>query len=141
MRRVLFLLGLFAVVLVRPALAQATGELAAPPCDGDVANVRLTEITPTGTMQGYLKALDAHRAWYRAHGFTGNDIFAARVMIPEPGTKTLKYSETQVLAFHIRPPFMPGSTGHDPAWDAFHQLYRENSIIKTSYNICMPKNR
>lgn len=142
MRGTCVLMALFGILHAGPLLAQgARGELAAPACDGDIANVRLTEISPTGTMEGYLKALDAHRAWYRAHGFTNNEIFATRVMVTEPGTNKLKYSDTQVLAFHIRPPYMPGSTGHDAAWDAFHQLYRENSIIKTSYNICMPKTR
>jgi hypothetical protein len=146
------LLGLFQV---QPALAQgvlaqpsgqtadapAPGKFAAAPCDGDVANVRLTEIIPGGTMEGYLQAVDAHRAWYRAHGYTHNDIFVARLMVEDPATHQLVYSKTRVLAFHIRPPFMGGSTGHDTGWDAFHELYRKNSNIVTAYDICIPKSQ
>ena len=140
MRHVLAFATLFTILLAHPASSQPSGALVAPPCDGDIANVRLTEITPTGTMAGYLKAVNDHRAWYKAHGFTGNEIFVSQVMVENPATKKLEYSKTEVLAFHIRPPFMPGSTGHDAAWDTFHDLYRKNSNIKATYNICMPKN-
>ena len=87
----------------QPAAPHPGAEGAPPPCDGDIANVRLTEISPTGTMEGYLKAVAGHKAWYRAHGFKDNEIFVSRIMVMDPATKTLKYSNTQVLAFHIRP--------------------------------------
>jgi hypothetical protein len=153
MRNLAVLAVLFGALQSLPALAQAPltqpaaqasagpapGKFAAPPCDGDVANVRLTEIIPGGTMEGYLQAVDAHRAWYRAHGYKNNEIFVARLMVEDPTTHQLTYSKTRVLAFHIRPPFMGGSTGHDAGWDNFHDLYRKNSNIVTAYDICIPK--
>ena len=76
MHRLISFAALLGMVLAQPALAQmsapasksgapAPGAYAALPCDGDVANVRLTQILPTGTMKGYLQAVDEHRAWYR----------------------------------------------------------------------------
>jgi hypothetical protein len=41
------------------------------------------------------------------------------------------------VAFHVRPPFMGGSTGHDTGWDTFHNLYRKNSNIVKEYDICI----
>ena len=146
MRNLVVLAAVFGLLQAPTALSQTAAphpgaDGAPPPCDGDIANVRLTEISPTGTMEGYLKAVAGQKAWYRAHGFKDNEIFVSRIMVMDPATKSLKYSNTQVLAFHIRPPYMPGSTGHDPAWDAFHQQYRENSDLKQSFNVCMPKAR
>lgn len=152
MRRLISFAALLGMALAQPALAQmsapaaksgapAPGAYAALPCDGDVANVRLTQILPTGTMKGYLQAVDEHRAWYRAHGYKDNQIFVSRLMVPDPAKHELKYSDTEVLAFHIRPPFMPGSKNHDAAWDLFHKHYSENSKIEVGYNVCMPKNR
>lgn len=115
------------------------GTYAAPPCDGDVANVRLTEIIPGGSMKGYLKAVADHRAWYRAHGFKNNEIFVSKLMVEDPAAHKLVYSKDRVVAFHIRPPYMGGSTGHDAGWDAFHAEYSKNSKIVTTYNICIPR--
>ena len=151
MRKLVVLAALFGTFQVQPAQAQLTqpnapasapplpGSFAAPPCDGDVANVRLTEIIPGGTMEGYLKAVDAHRAWYRAHGFMNNEIFVSKIMLEDPATHKLVYSQDRVLAFHVRPPYMGGSTGHDAGWDAFHAQYSKNSNIVTTYNICIPR--
>ena len=148
-------IALFAASQAQPALARdpltqpkgpapkaqgpLPGTFAAPPCDGDVANVRLTEIIPGGTMDGYLKAVADHRAWYRAHGFKNNEIFVSKLMVEDPATHKLTYSKDRVVAFHIRPPYMGGSTGHDAGWDAFHAEYSKNSNIVTTYNICIPR--
>ena len=139
MLRTLLLIGILAVAHAAPASAQTAPD--APPCDGDVAVIRLTEITPTGTMKAYLAAVDAHREWYRSHGYTGNELYVTKVAVTDPKTHVMTYSENQVLAFHVRPPLMPGTTGHDASWDAFHQQYRDNSVIKTSYIVCIPKKR
>ena len=115
------------------------GKFAAPPCDGDVANVRVTEIIPGGTMEGYLQAVAAHLGWYRAHGFKNNEIFVSKLMVEDPASHKLVYSKNQVVAFHIRPPYMGGSTWHDAGWDTFHNLYRKNSNIVKEYDICIPR--
>jgi hypothetical protein len=122
-----------------PSVAPEPGKFAAPPCDGDVAVLRLTELTPNGTMEGYLKAVAAHLGWFRSHGYANDDMVVAKVMVEDPSTHQLTYSKNRVLAIHMRPPVMGGSTGHDAGWDAFHDLYRKNSNIVESYNICIPR--
>ncbi len=146
------ILAVVGMLLARPALAQdiltqpsvasegpGPGTFAAPPCDGDVAVLRLTELTPNATMASYLKAVAMHLGWFRAHGYAKDDMAVAKVMVEDPATHQLTYSKTQVLAIHMRPPVMGGSTGHDASWDAFHDQYRKTSNIVASYNICIPK--
>jgi len=115
------------------------GKFAAPPCDGDIAVLRLIEITPKGTMAGYLKAVAANLGWFRAHGYKQDDLAVAQVMVEDPATRRLTYAKNRVLSIHMRPPFMGGRGGHDAAWNAFHDLYQDNSNIVTEYNICIPK--
>lgn len=128
-------------ILTQPHAASAgplPGTFAAPPCDGDVAVLRLTELTPNGTMAGYLKAVAAHLGWFHSHGYANDEMVVAQVMVEDATTHQLTYSKNRVLSIHMRPPFMGGSTGHDAGWDAFHDLYRKNSNIVTAYNICIP---
>ncbi len=145
-------MALFTVLLVTPALAQdpltqpsvasappEPGKFAAPPCDGDVAVLRLIEIPPQGSMEGYLKAVATNQSWFRAHGFANDQTAVARVMVEDPATHQLTYAKNQVLSIHMRPPFMGGSTGHDAGWNVFHDLYQKNSNIVTEYNICIPR--
>jgi hypothetical protein len=144
-----FMLGLFAVQpslaqdpLTQPSVAStapAPGKFTAPPCDGDVAVVRLIEITPKGTMAGYLKAVATNLGWFRSHGYADDEMFVTQLMVEDPATHQLTYSKNRVLSFHIRPPFMGGSTGHDAGWNVFHDVYQANSNILTEYNICIPK--
>ncbi len=47
-------------------------------------------------------------------------MFVSKLMVEDPATHRLVYSKNRVVAFHIRPPYMGGSTGHDAGWDAFH---------------------
>jgi hypothetical protein len=67
-----------AVVLYASA---ASAQTAPPACFGDMTTIRLSQIKPGGTLQGFLKAVEAHKAWYRANGITDNDIVAARVLV------------------------------------------------------------
>jgi hypothetical protein len=129
-------------ILTQPSVAAAApapGKFAAPPCDGDVAVLRLIELTPTGSMGGYLEAVMRNLGWFRAHGYGKDDMVVARVMVEDPATHQLTYSKTRVLSIHMRPPFMGGSTGHDAGWNVFHDLYQTNSNIVTEYNICIPR--
>jgi hypothetical protein len=126
MRTVLFLVALAAL----PAFAQP----APPACDGDIAVVRISEIKPAGSVQGFMAAVAAHKAWYRAHGITNNDVFAVRVVDEQDPTT---YSNKVVLTYHINPPTAPVS--RDEAYENYVKLYRDNSEIKTTYVTCMPK--
>ena len=138
--------GLLCVTLLAlfqaPALSQTPAPAAAPACFGDMATVRLSQIKPTGSVSGLLKAVEMHKAWYRANGVTDNDIVAARVLAKDektglPGTK---YSETEMLVFHLRPPAASRTPNkNDAAWQAFLKQYKDNSDLKLEYFACIPR--
>jgi hypothetical protein len=129
-------------ILTQPRAASAPpapGKFSAPPCDGDVAVLRLIELTPKGAMAGYLEAVTKNLGWFRAHGYDDDDMVVAKVIVEDPATHRLTYAKNRVVSIHMRPPFMGGSTGHDAGWNVFHDLYQANSNIVTEYNICVPK--
>ena len=109
---------------------------AAPVCDGRMATVRVSEIKQGGTMEGFLAAVAAHKAWYLGKG-SADEIFASRVVVRDEKTHAQMYSDKQFMTFHIRAGNGPGPK-HDGGYDAFVKLYREHSDIKSEYNICMP---
>ena len=74
-----------------------------PACEGDLTIVRVSRIKPGGSLDGFLKAAEAHRAWYRANKITTNEIVTARVIDIDRAAGTSKFSETGVLQFHISP--------------------------------------
>jgi hypothetical protein len=113
---------------------------ASPACAGDIVTVRRIEMKAPATLEQYLQTMDVHRAWYRRHGFTNNEIFAARIVLTDPSTGKATYSTTELIAYHVRPPYGPNTTTvHDADWIAFHKTYDAISRIKEQYQICMPK--
>lgn len=132
MRTALFLVALAAI----PNVFAQNG---LPQCNGDIALVRVSEIKP-GQMEGFMAAVAAHKAWYRSHGFQDNVIVAARVILRDEKTGAMKYSDTEAVTYHVRPPG-PAQTGskRDAAWDAYVKQYRDTSDIKNEYMTCMPK--
>ena len=129
---------LIALVVLCMTVRIAAGQSARPACDGDLAVIRISQIKPTGTMAGFLKAQEAHLAWYRSHGYKDNLIYSARVVIQDPATRMFKYSDTEIMTFHVRP---PSGIKPDEAWDAYVRQYREHSDIMTEYEVCLPKSR
>jgi len=108
-------------------------------CDGDIAVVRISEIKP-GAMAGFMAAVAAHKAWYRSHGFQDNVIVATRVILTDDKTGAMKYSDKEVVTYHVRPPGGKETAAkRDAAWDAYVKQYRDTSDIKSSYVTCMPK--
>jgi hypothetical protein len=118
-------------------LPSGVAQNAPPACDGDYAIVRVSTIKP-GAMEGFMAAVAAHKAWYRNHGFKDNVIVASRVILTDQKTGAMKYSDTEVVTYHIRPPGSVSPKG-DAAWDAYVKMYRDTSDIKTTYMTCMPK--
>jgi hypothetical protein len=59
-------------------------------------------------------------------------------MVRDEKTHAQAYSDKQFLTFHIYSTAGPAPK-HDDAYDAFVKLYRENSDIKSEYNVCLPK--
>jgi hypothetical protein len=128
--RTALVLAALAVLQIPSALAQN----APPACDGDLAVVRVSEIKP-GAMQGFMAAVAAHKAWYRSHGFKDNVIVVSKVILTDEKTGAMKYSDSEVVTYHIRPP----KATKDAAWDAYVKMYRDTSDIKSEYFTCMPK--
>lgn len=121
-----------AVLMILPA-ARAQNTL--PACDGDYATVRISTIKP-GKLDIFMQAVAEHKAWYRSHGVKDNVIAPARIIERQEGGPG-KYSDTEVMTFHIHPP--TGRTERDAAYDAFVQKYRDSSDLKSEYRVCLPK--
>lgn len=106
-------------------------------CDGRRATVRISEITASGTVKGFMDAVAAHKAWVFSHGLTKDEIITVPVIVRDEQTHARSYSEKQFWSVHIH-----GSNGpepkHDEAYDAFVKMYRDNSDIKSAYDICLP---
>jgi len=104
-----------------------------PPCDGAFAIVRVSEIKPESSMDKFLAAVAAQKAWYAAH-VPGDKIFVSRVK----ERKATEYSTTEAITYH----FYSNPTGaepkHDAGFDAFVKLYSESSTITATYFTCMP---
>lgn len=112
------------------------GHPAMPACDGVTNIVRLSEITPTGSMDKFMAAVAAHQAWYKSHGLS-DVIVAARVLQRDPQTHAFSYSDKQVLTFHYEKAGGPPPT-HDADWDAYVKMYNETSSIKETTVVCVP---
>lgn len=125
---------LIGLISVPSAHAQATG----PSCDGDLALIRVSQLKPTGSLQGFMKAQEAHLAWYRKRGHKDNEIYSARVIVRDDTSKSFRYSDTEIMTFHVRP---PGEMTTDAEWDAYVKMYRDNSDIKSEHMVCLPKKR
>lgn len=136
---------LIVLAFLTMASASASAQTMAPTCDGDFAVVRVSQIKPTSSLDALMKAQEAHIAWYRKNGFMNNQIYTTRILVSDPTTKAMKYSDTEVMSFHVRPPSATAGTSvsskDQTGWDAYVNLYRAASDIKSEYTVCLPKNR
>jgi hypothetical protein len=125
------------LALQATSVAQTQSPL--PVCNGDITVVRVSHIKPGGSIEKFLAAAAAHQAWYRANGITDNEIVTARVLVRDPATGAVSYSDTEVLSYHIRLPQQRLPNRGDAAWNAYVKQYQETSEIKSEYMTCMPK--
>ena len=106
-------------------------------CGGRSATVRISDITPNGTAKGFMEAVAAHKAWLFSHGLTQDEVVTVPVVVRDEKTNARSYSDKEFWSIHIH-----GSNGpepkHDEAYDAFVKMYRDNSDIKSAYDICIP---
>jgi hypothetical protein len=116
--------------------ATQTAPAALPACDGVYNILRLSEITPTGSMEKFMAAVAAQQAWYASHGYP-DIIFAARVLKRDPQTGAFSYSDTQMLTYHYIQVRSQAVT-HDAAWDAYVKMYNDTSTIKETNMHCVP---
>ncbi len=103
-------------------------------CKGQLQTLRISKIKKGGTMAGFLEAVAAHNAWYKAHGVNSEVEVVGREIRRDPETDAYAVAEDEVVTIHISPPSEP--TGKDEAWTAFVQKYRDNSKIVTSRTLC-----
>ena len=136
MKRILTKFAVLAAVLASLCAPSAFAQAAAamPPCSGVVVTVRVSEITPEGSVETFKAAVAAHLKWYRDHGFKNNQIVIGQIVDPE----THSYSDKKFMTYHINPP-NPATTKTDAAWDAYVKLYQGTSKILETYITCMPE--
>lgn len=125
------------IVTAAVAMQAAIAQTQMPACDGDITLVRVSTIKP-GALPKFMAAVAAHQAWYRTNSIKDNQIVAARVFVRDEATGTFKYSDTEVVSYHFRPPMSVPNRG-DAAWNAYVQQYRDSSEIKNEFMTCMPK--
>jgi hypothetical protein len=120
-----------AASLVAPAAFAQTSATPPPPCDGSLAIVRVSEIKPESSMDKFLAAVAAQKAWYAAH-VPADKIFVSKLL--ERGASD--YSTTEAITYH----FYGGAPEpkHDADFDAFVKLYGASSTIKATYFTCIP---
>ena len=130
-------------LLTMPLALKSTAQMAAAPamsampaCDSILTIARISEITPTGSMEKLMTAVAAHQAWYASHGFS-DVIVAGRILERDPQTHAMTYSDKQVLTLHYEKPSGPPPT-HDAAWDAYVKMYNDTSTIKETNVSCIP---
>lgn len=128
------LLSVIAFLACSALLNAQTAPLA---CDGRRATVRISEITPGGSVKGFMEAVAAHRAWLFSHGLTKDEVTTVPVIDRDEKTHTRSYSNKQFWSIHIHGSNEP-EPKHDEAYDAFVKMYRDNSDIKSAYDICLP---
>lgn len=129
------LLGTISVAMA--ALASNAASAQGNPCaTGSPAIVRMSELTPTGSVAGFNKAVADHARWYADHGYKDR-IFSAPVLQFDPQTKQLSISPSQFMTFHLGSMLVP-DIKHDAAWDAYVAEYSANSKITSTTLVCYP---
>lgn len=121
--------------------AGAAPAMAANPCKvGEPAVVRISKITPNGTMAGFQKAAADHMKWYASHGYTKDRQVLAPVMSFDAAKNVLVETPGQVMTLHTHAEDVPLAK-HDAAWTAYVAEYRANSEILSETRVCLPNER
>ena len=126
------------IFLVLLMMLGATSAQAAEMCPGgQLAVMRVSKITPTGSMAGFREAARDHAAWYRAKGLPVTQ-FVAPVMVYSPKAKGQIASDREVLTVRLGSVEAPrGKT--DAGWAAFVAKYKANATILRETRTCFPK--
>jgi hypothetical protein len=123
------------------ALLMALGVTQARAADlcpgGQVAVMRVSKITPTGSMAGFREAARDHAAWYRAKGLPVSQ-FVAPVMVYSPKAKAQVASEREVMTVRLGRADLPRGS-QDAGWAAFVAKYKANATIVRETRTCFPK--
>lgn len=118
------------------AMVGGAADAATGPCgDGLFTTMRVSRLSPTGTLAGFEAAVRDHQAWYAAHGLSDDRFVTAPVLAGARGAA--KPSATEFVTFHV----YGGATEpvHDAAWAAYVAKYKANSVIAAETRFCLPK--
>jgi len=104
------------------------------------AILRVSKIT--GTRAGFDAAMEAHTAYYRSVGITGNRQNAIDVVTPSLADGGFAVSPEVVVTLHVNPPARDEKRAEREAarydYDAFVDQYRANSEIVEEAWVCVP---
>ncbi len=128
--------GLFLGVAL--AAGVATPASAADLCpSGDVAKMRISKVTPSGSMAGIEQAVADHDKWYADHGFTEDRIILAPILVYDAANKAMRVAPDQVMTIHMHSHEVPKDK-RDAAWDAYVAEYKANSDVASETVVCLP---
>jgi len=108
-----------------------------PACDGLISIIRVSDITASGSMEKFMAAVAAQQAWYARRGYS-DVIFATPLVVHDPETGAVSYSDKHVLTYHY---IKPGNGGMEPDddWNAFVEMFADTSMVRATYISCVPK--
>jgi hypothetical protein len=122
-----------AAALTISAAGAAQSQAPAACSQGQLTRIRLSRITPGGSLAGFRDAVAAHERWYKAHGYRIEQRIA-----PVVGSSRGKASQSgqEVMTFATSDD-VPRER-RDAGWNAFVAKYRANSEIETETVVCVP---
>ena len=126
----------FAVFLVAMIIAGPAAAAALCP-GGQPATMRVSKITPTGSMAGFREAARDHANWYRAKGLPVTQ-FTAPVLVYSAKAKAQVASEREVMTVRLGSADVPRGK-QDAGWAAFVAKYKANATIVSETRTCWPK--
>ncbi len=120
------------------AMIIAAPAVAADLCPGGQPVImRVSKITPTGSMAGFREAARDHANWYRAKGLPVTQ-FTAPVMVYSAKAKAQVASEREVMTVRLGSADVPRGK-QDAGWAAFVAKYKANATIVSETRTCWPK--
>jgi hypothetical protein len=122
------------------AFGQSAASTAAamPACAGVLTMIRVSEITPAGSMDKFMEAVAAQKAWY-AKNSPADMIFASKILVRDAATGVSSYSDKTVISYHFYGTNTMTPPKRDAGYDAFVKLFGETSTIKESTLTCIPQ--
>lgn len=104
---------------------------------GQPATLRVSKITPTGSMAGFREAARDHANWYRAKGLPVTQ-FIAPVMVYSAKAKAQVASTREIVTVRLGSADVPRGR-QDAGWVAFVAKYKANATIVSETRTCFPK--
>ncbi len=104
---------------------------------GQPAVMRVSKITPTGSMAGFREAARDHVNWYRTKGLPVTQ-FTAPVMVYSAKAKAQVASEREIMTVRLGSADVPRGK-QDAGWAAFVAKYKANATIVSETRTCWPK--